>query len=144
MSANISPSTPFSSPLTDKLPFRKFLKVLQNLKPFFIINNSYASNFTLQYFIYFWIISVICKKKFIRKNFLLKHLRSVLCHLFFSIFKIFLRWCFLVQSNGSMSLVNMSNMHENQWNKFVQSQHKKHKDNIKHVVLVSFLSTSGV
>ena len=144
MSANISPSTPFSSPLTDKLPFRKFLKVLQNLKPFFIINNSYASNFTLQYFIYFWIISVICKKNFIRKNFLLKHLRSVLCHLFFSIFKIFLRWCLLVQSNGSMSLLNMSNMHENQWNKFVQSQHKKHKDNIKHVVLVSFLSTSGV
>ena len=38
----------------------------------------------------------------------------------------------------------MSNIPENQWTKFVQSQQKMHKNNVKDAVLVSLLSTSGV
>ena len=95
----------------------------------------------LQCIIFFFVIS---KTFFIPKFFQLKQLTIVLRHLFFSIFKTFPRWCLLVQNNGNMSLWNVSNMHENQWTKFVQSQQKKHKKNIKVVLLVSLLSTSEV
>ena len=68
----------------------------------------------------------------------LEHLRSVLCHLFFSFFKSFLRWSLPVQNNGNLSLWNMSNMHENQWTKFAQQKHKNNKRSCSGVFIVNF------
>ena len=105
------------------------------------INNFYASNFTLYSISFILELSLLFAKHFFKPK-ATRKFRSVLCHLFFSIFETLPGWCLLVQNNGNMNLWNMLNMHENQWTKFVQSQQYNHKNNISDVVLVSLSSTS--
>ena len=73
MSANISLSAPLSSPLTDKLPFHNFLKVLDNRnvksKPFFLINNAYASSFTECNILFILESFLLFSKLFLYQNF---------------------------------------------------------------------------
>ena len=105
------------------------------------INNFYASNFTLYSISFILELSLLFAKHFFKPK-ATRKFRSVLCHLFFSIFETLPGWCLLVQNNGNMNLWDMLNMHENQWTKFVQSQQYNHKNDISDVVLVSLSSTS--
>ena len=123
MSANIPPSTPLSSPLTDKLPFQIFHKALDNRKC--KILNFSLSLITLRFLILhctiFYLFLNICKTFFIPKLFVLRHLSSVVYFFRFSkpfpgcvyLFKTMETWvceiCQICMKTSEQNLFNVNN-----------------------------------
>ena len=81
---------------------------------------------------------------FILKLFLIEHFRTVISHLFFSVFENLPRWRLLVQDNGNLNFWNILNMDEIQCTNFVQSQQLNYKNNVRDNILEPLLSISDV
>ena len=72
-------------------------------KPFFIINNSYASNFTLYKFLFIFESFLLFAKHFLFQSFSYSNIWEVYFAIyFFQFLKPFPRWCLFVQNNWKL------------------------------------------